>query len=41
MFACVVEGYDPEELQSALDITVLRRFAEYHDLAGRIRAPGR
>ena len=30
VFACVVEG-SPEELQSALDITV-RRFAEYHDL---------
>ena len=32
VFACVVEG-SPEELQSALDITV-RRFAEYHDLQG-------
>ena len=30
VFACVVDG-SPEELQSALDIT-LRRFAEYHDL---------
>jgi AmiR/NasT family two-component response regulator len=32
VFAYVVDG-SPEELQSALDIT-LRRFAEYHDLQG-------
>jgi two-component system, response regulator / RNA-binding antiterminator len=32
VFAYIVDG-SPEELQSALDIT-LRRFAEYHDLQG-------
>ena len=32
MFAYIVDG-SPEELQSALDIT-LRRFAEYHNLQG-------
>ena len=32
MFAYIVDG-TPEELQSALDIT-LRRFAEYHNLQG-------
>jgi two-component system, response regulator / RNA-binding antiterminator len=32
VFAYIVDG-SPEELQGALDIT-LRRFAEYHDLAG-------
>ena len=32
MFAYIVDS-TPEELQSALDIT-LRRFAEYHDLQG-------
>jgi hypothetical protein len=29
----VVDGGDPEELQSSVDI-VLRRFAEYHNLEG-------
>jgi hypothetical protein len=29
----VVDGGDPEELQSSVDV-VLRRFAEYHNLEG-------
>jgi response regulator NasT len=33
IFAYVVDGGDPEELQSAIDV-VLRRFAEYHNLEG-------
>jgi response regulator NasT len=33
IFAYVVDGGDPEELQSAIDI-VLSRFAEYHNLEG-------
>ena len=33
IFAYVVAGGDPEELQSAIDV-VLRRFAEYHNLEG-------
>jgi AmiR/NasT family two-component response regulator len=33
IFASIVDGGDPEELQSAIDI-VLRRFAEYHNLEG-------
>ena len=33
IFAYVVDGGDPEELQSSIDI-VLRRFAEYHNLEG-------
>lgn len=33
IFAYVVDGGDPQELQSAIDI-VLRRFAEYHNLEG-------
>src|SRR5207237_10274321 len=31
--AYVVDGGDPEELQSAVDV-VLQRFAEYHNLEG-------
>lgn len=33
IFAYIVNGKDPQQLQSAIDI-VLRRFAEYHDLEG-------
>ena len=33
IFAYVVDGGDPEELQSSIDV-VLRRFAEYHSLEG-------
>ena len=33
IFAYIANGHDPQEMQSAIDI-VLRRFAEYHDLAG-------
>jgi two-component system, response regulator / RNA-binding antiterminator len=33
IFAYVVDGGDPEELQSAIDV-VLKRFAEYHNLEG-------
>ena len=33
IFAYVVDGGDPEELQSSIDV-VLRRFAEYHNLEG-------
>jgi response regulator NasT len=33
IFAYIVDGGDPQELQSAIDI-VLRRFAEYHNLEG-------
>jgi AmiR/NasT family two-component response regulator len=33
IFAYIVNGGDPQELQSAIDI-VLRRFAEYHNLEG-------
>jgi AmiR/NasT family two-component response regulator len=33
IFAYVVDGGDPEELQSAIDV-VLKRFAEYHSLEG-------
>ena len=33
IFAYVVHGGDPQELQSSIDI-VLRRFAEYHNLEG-------
>jgi AmiR/NasT family two-component response regulator len=33
IFAYVVHGDDPQELQSSIDI-VLRRFAEYHSLEG-------
>jgi AmiR/NasT family two-component response regulator len=33
IFAYIVDGGDPRELQSAIDI-VLRRFAEYHNLEG-------
>lgn len=33
IFAYIVDGEDPEELQSAIDI-VLSRFAEYHNLEG-------
>jgi AmiR/NasT family two-component response regulator len=35
IFASIVDGGDPEELQSAIDI-VLRRFAEYHNLEGAL-----
>jgi AmiR/NasT family two-component response regulator len=33
IFAYVIDGGDPEELQSSIDV-VLRRFAEYHSLEG-------
>jgi AmiR/NasT family two-component response regulator len=33
IFAYIVDGGDPQELQSSMDI-VLRRFAEYHNLEG-------
>lgn len=33
IFAYVVDGGDPEELQSSIDV-VLKRFAEYHNLEG-------
>ena len=33
IFAYVMDGGDPEELQSSIDV-VLRRFAEYHSLEG-------
>ena len=33
IFAYIVDGHDPQEMQSAIDI-VLRRFAEYHALEG-------
>jgi AmiR/NasT family two-component response regulator len=33
IFAYVVDGGEPEELQSSIDV-VLRRFAEYHSLEG-------
>ena len=33
IFAYIVDGHDPQEMQSAIDI-VLKRFAEYHDLEG-------
>ena len=33
IFAYVVDGGDPEEMQSAIDV-VLKRFAEYHNLEG-------
>ena len=40
IFAYITDGHDPEELQSSIDI-VLRRFAEYHDLEGSVRASRR
>ena len=38
VFAYIVDT-TPEELQSAIDIT-LQRFAEYHGLQGSVRSPG-